>query len=70
MTSEDPTIPKTSDKDKDRAKEESPTLPADTSEDVTTEPTNESKVVIVTPTESDPKDSKKKEAKITKEHKT
>jgi hypothetical protein len=55
MTSEDPTIPKTLDKDKDKARE-SPTLPADTSEEVTTE--------------SDPKDSKKKEANITKEHKT
>jgi hypothetical protein len=69
MTSEDPTIPKTLDKDKDKARE-SPTLPADTSEEVTTEPTSERKVVIVTPTESDPKDSKKKEANITKEHKT
>ncbi|MFL6412047.1 MAG: hypothetical protein ACJ71K_12515 [Nitrososphaeraceae archaeon] len=53
MDSEDTTTSESHHKDKD----ELPTLPSETSDDISTESTREKKVVVVKPTETDLKDS-------------
>jgi len=54
MDSEDTTTSESHHKDKD---DELPTLPSETSDDISTKSTREKKVVVVKPTETDLKDS-------------
>ncbi|MFL6426399.1 MAG: hypothetical protein ACJ71R_22790 [Nitrososphaeraceae archaeon] len=60
MNSEDMTTSKASSRGEDEDKEESPTLPSETSEEGSTKSTREKKVVVIKPTETNDKDSYEK----------